>query len=735
MQGMRFILLLFTVVSYAYKYNHNIDASAPPDIVTFDSLNVRFVGNWPFGPAYAVGMDGDGRVILGSGGGVYVLSVANPSQPTIITDTIRTRGFVYSLWDAQLSPPASIMTIAAGSAGIERWDILNPYAPSRIGTYNTPGSAFDAYGGLSYPPPICVADGDAGLRLIAPFSMPLYEIGFYDTPGCAWAVWGDFVDVAYVADGDSGLRTINIDDPANPYEMGYYDTPGYARDVAIVSVWPPGNLYAYIADGDEGLCVLDVTSPSNPYYVSSLYSSGYVYRLFIEVGIDAAYLAIGLDGIMKVDISDPHNPMYDDWCLTTDYAYDVDAFDYMGHVYVADWRGGLRIIDINTFWEIGHFDVPDRAYDLCICDQYAYIADGWGGLRILDISTPSHPREIGCYPFSNAYDLHVIDSVAYVVVKYPSTVVAIDVSTPSAPTMAGSINTPGQPHGVFTILPYIFVADGDSGLRVIEADAQYNLTEIGNCITRGCACDVHVVDTLAYVAEGDSGMCIINISSPTDPSVVGWLDTPGNAQSIYVVDGLAYIAALDGGLRIINVNSPTNPQEISYYDTPGQAYDVHVSQPYAYIADGDSGVCVVDISEPTTPTLVGYYTTPDDALGVCAQDSLIYIAARLCGVQVYRNQLFGIEESMRDITAPRLAVQSNPVYGNHITLHLWSRSSHAPVASMYNSMGQTMTTLTGQPISGRQSLIIPTHDLPSGVYFIHMKVDNTVTIQKVVLLK
>ncbi|MGC8798212.1 MAG: hypothetical protein ACP5PK_06080, partial [candidate division WOR-3 bacterium] len=51
-------------------------------IAGFDSLNTRFVGNWPFGHSYAVAYDQARRLVFcGSGGGVYVLSVSNPSNP------------------------------------------------------------------------------------------------------------------------------------------------------------------------------------------------------------------------------------------------------------------------------------------------------------------------------------------------------------------------------------------------------------------------------------------------------------------------------------------------------------------------------------------------------------------------------------------------------------------------------------------------------------------------------
>jgi hypothetical protein len=63
---------------------------------------------------------------------------------------------------------------------------------------------------------------------------------------------------AYVADDDSGLRIVDVSNPAAPSEAGFYDTPGYAWGVAVA-----GNT-AYVADSDGGLVILRFT----PYQVN-----------------------------------------------------------------------------------------------------------------------------------------------------------------------------------------------------------------------------------------------------------------------------------------------------------------------------------------------------------------------------------------------------------------------------------------------------------------------------------
>ena len=82
-----------------------------------DYLNVRFVGNWPFSRAYAVAYDSTRNfVFCGSGGGVYILDVSNPSSPVKVSEGIHTRGIVEDLfYDAS----SEKLYIAAYDAGLE----------------------------------------------------------------------------------------------------------------------------------------------------------------------------------------------------------------------------------------------------------------------------------------------------------------------------------------------------------------------------------------------------------------------------------------------------------------------------------------------------------------------------------------------------------------------------------------------------------------------------------------
>ncbi len=245
----------------------------------FDSLNVRLVGNWPFGPAYAVYANVD-TVFLSSGGGIYILDVSNPSSPMKIGE-IRTKDMVEGLFYSN-----GYLYVVDRQRGLEIWDVRNGSAPQKVGFYFTPGWSWNLYvsGNYAY-----VADGDSGLRVID-VSNPVnpQEVGYSDTPGYAEGVYvsGNY---AYVADGYSGLRVIDVSNPVNPREVGYYGTPSWLYSVCV------SGSYAYVADWDFGLRVIDVSNPGNPQEVGYYDTPGYAWDVYVSGNY--AYVADGAAGL------------------------------------------------------------------------------------------------------------------------------------------------------------------------------------------------------------------------------------------------------------------------------------------------------------------------------------------------------------------------------------------------------------------------------------------------------
>ena len=161
------IILGVVVIALAGLWAGGCQRRKPPErpFSGFDSLNVRFIGDWPFGPSYAVAHDNSRNLVFcGSGGGVYILDVSNPSNPVKVSEAIHSGGVVNSLF---YDPSNHRLYIAGEQGMLEIWDISNLSNPYKLGYYFTPGHALGVYvsGNYAY-----VADGDSGLKIYQYYS-------------------------------------------------------------------------------------------------------------------------------------------------------------------------------------------------------------------------------------------------------------------------------------------------------------------------------------------------------------------------------------------------------------------------------------------------------------------------------------------------------------------------------------------------------------------------------------
>jgi len=236
---------------------------------------------------------------------------------------------------------------------------------------------------------------------------------------------------AYVADGDKGLKVIDISDPTSPTIVGTCDT--YWADGVYVS-----GKYAYVADGDKGLKVIDISDPTSPTIVGTRDTS---YAEAVYVSGKYAYVADGNAGLKVIDISDPGSPTTVGTRNTPGSAYGVYVSGK--YAYVADYDKGLKVIDISnpgsptivgtrdTYWARGVY----------VSGKYAYVADDSAGLKVIDISDPGSPTTVGTCDTYWAYGVYVSGKYAYVA-DYTAGLKVIDISGIDTPAIsAGNVET------------------------------------------------------------------------------------------------------------------------------------------------------------------------------------------------------------------------------------------------------------------------------------------------------
>jgi len=129
---------------------------------------------------------------------------------------------------------------------------------------------------------------------------------------------------------------------------------------------------------------------------------------------------------------------------------------------------------------------------------------------------------------------------------------------------------------------------------------------------------VKVYGNYAFIADGASGLVVVNVQDPRHPFIVGTPFGMTDARDIELnpAGTIAYIADGDGGLRIVDISTPASPallgtQPIASAETFAVSVIQDASTVRAYVlvkADADSHVWlrVINVTTPSSPSLLTY---------------------------------------------------------------------------------------------------------------------------------
>lgn len=347
-----------------------------------------------------------------------------------------------------------------------------------------------------------------------------------------------------------------------------------------------------------------------------------------------AFCGVG-GGLIIVDFTSPGAPVelsrvvLPGGCGSGTLSDVCKAVDVNGdYAYVADFRGGLRIIyvaDTSSPREVGHYDLGNYATGVAVSGDYAYVANGNNGLRVIDVSDPEHPREVGTLDaLGFCYDVTVNGVYAYV--GSTSGLHVVDISAPSTPIETGfwpkiiDVARSVTVHG-----NYAYVAAGFDGVRVIEVSDPTNPVEVGAEDTPMRAIDVVIGGDYAYVAD-TGAFRVVDVSDPTNPQAVkSLISRNGLVQGLAISGDIIYLANGRRGARTLDVSDPTDPKVLGTHPTGDLTGHVIVNQGYAFVAEGNEGVWALDISDPSAPVEVGSHDFPGAEGPIAISDHHAYV--------------------------------------------------------------------------------------------------------------
>lgn len=466
-------------------------------------------------------------------------------------------------------------------------------------------------------------------------------VGFVPGVGVAYdvAVSGSR---AYVATSAFGLSVVDVSTPASSVAVGATYPPFTATQVAV-----DGTLAALVGNS-ASVFIADI-STDTPTVVGTLTVAGSTFKR-VAISGSVVYVLRNTSGgslLTTIDVSTPAAPAI----LGNANIAGLGGLAVSGtRAYVAALTAGLQIFDVTTPATptlLTTTNTPGSATDVAVLGNYGYVADS-SSLQVINIT--GTPAIVGALAVTTQ-KIAAVGTHAYI--DNGTLFRVIDISTPSAPTAAGSISNFGDQgftvSGNFAYLASAAVTEGLGGLYIIDVSNPALPAVVTNVDDRYTSTSVAQSGTLAVIAGGAGGMRVVDTATPTTPVIVARfapasttvqrvamsgqyayaIVTTASGAFLYVISlatpsapmivGQAllsgvgdlrivgttlYVADTTSGLRIYDVSNPFVPLQVSVTDTPGSARDVAVNGGYAYVADSSS-VQIIDARNPVSPQIVG----------------------------------------------------------------------------------------------------------------------------------
>ena len=365
----------------------------------------------------------------------------------------------------------------------------------------------------------------------------------------------------------------------------------------------------------------------------------------VEVRDELAFLGAG-STLVVVDVADPLRPRAIGRLETPGRVVDLALAGDL--VLVADWAGGLRVVDAATPEaprEIASFDTGEIYTAVAWRNGFAYLATAH--LRIVDLRDPERPSE-AAFVEENLNDLFVRGGLLYAL--RPSELRIYDVSTPAAPVLLGTTSVRREAQRVVAGGDGLAFVGHDEGFEVLDVADPAAPRRLGEYRSPWWAArDFEVRGRRLYVAAQQwAGVEIFDLADPASPRRLGGSGSHGDTDAVAVAGRLAFAATEGSGLRVLDVGDPRRPVELGVYPTPAFANRLDLAGRTVLLNTWTLGLEVVRLGRGGVLRRVGGLETPDRGIDVFRRGGLAYLADLAGGLRVVE---------VRDPRRPRLVAE------------------------------------------------------------------------------
>lgn len=436
---------------------------------------------------------------------------------------------------------------------------------------------------------------------------------------------------AYIIEDSTTLHILDIEKPNEPRLLGTLTDPNFKE---LKQIWATdGGLY--LTDAGYGIWIVDISDPNQPFLIDKSFSSPSIFPIKLHVREKGKTNEKIIYSIFwEEDL--PNDPN-----ITPSNT---------SHILILEHTENDKIELLNdTITISGYaFDVCVKEYEVCIKEDYCetkyilYVATK-ATVEIYDVTDPNNPTYesfIKRIPSgsSNIQRLLINEDILYIGDRYYGIHIA-DLSAPMDPQIIKSLRLQGETKDIYVCGPYALIANGFSGLQIINLYEEENRLIFANIYTFGDAISVSSYSYYIYVANGNSGLSIIEAPSLAHPNLQAYMNTEGDIWAITSHENYAYISNGGSGLKIIQTRPSWDPNVVSTVikDNDIRLVTYSIVKKYnatdkliLYLAD-DTKFKAYDLNNVSAP--IKTLNFQDTIMSIFIQGDYAYLANFLFGAQ------------------------------------------------------------------------------------------------------
>jgi hypothetical protein len=529
--------------------------------------------------------------------------------------------------------------------GLGVWDVSDVENPALLGTYDTPGTAFDVQvvGSVAY-----VADFDGGLQIID-VTNPMVPAFLGEAALGSAAISVHVVGSrAYTVDsgfGSSQMYVIDVSDPTAPAVLGSAPVPDQ-----LTTIRARGE-FAYVS-GAGNIETFDVSDPTDPVSVGTVATDDFY--SWMDLG-DGHLFVVGQNVFEVFELDSPSTPDLIA-SIPTPVSFTGSGVRFLGtQVLAAASFDGVAVFDVRERGDpkfLGLIPTSGTVADMDREGNLIVATEGNGGLNTIAGGVPVPSGVVATIPVAGgASAVDVVGTRIYVGTTNPRTLVILDGPDPLAPVPLGSVALDGfQADDLVVGGNFVYAAQG--GLRVYDVTDPTAPAFVGTEDTLTSLQSL-VLDTNVLFSGAGGSLGVHDVSTPASPAYQTSLGISGFARGV-AYDGSAIVLCVGfPGIVTYDATTPAAPVAKGTFDTMG-AIDVALRAPFAFVTDfsglgiGD-GLRVVDYSTLTAPVSPRFVGLPGGADQVALSGDFAYVTAGVNGVNVV------------DVVTPASAVHTGSV--------------------------------------------------------------------------